>query len=438
MLSLWWPLASSWLLMGIEMPMLAVAMTRMPGGDPHLAALGALVYPLSLLIEAPIIMLLAASTALVRNLDIHEQLRRFAHVTAAVLTVIHVLVAFTPAFDFIALDLIGVPDAIVEPGRLGMQIMTPWTWAIAYRRFQQGVLIRCEQSKLVVYGTAIRLVANVLALAIGISVGTLPGIVVGTIGIICGVTAEAVWAGWCFHRFAKPKLREQQLARQQLDADHVEAPLAWPKFAAFYIPLAFTPLITIVIQPIGSWAMSKMANPMLSLAAWPAVYGIVFLTRTAGYAFNEVVVALAGKPGGHRALRQCGYGIAGVASAVLLVLATTPIGEWWFGTVTGMSPELTALASASLLVAILMPGYAVAQNYHQGILVHNQRTRPITEAVVIYLAICCGCLVIGVDYFPEVPGIQVALGSFTIAGLCQTAWLLLRRQGPPRQENAAS
>ena len=50
--------------MGIEMPMLAVAMTRMPGGDPHLAALGALVYPLSLLIEAPIIMLLAASTAL--------------------------------------------------------------------------------------------------------------------------------------------------------------------------------------------------------------------------------------------------------------------------------------------------------------------------------------------------------------------------------------
>jgi hypothetical protein len=424
--------------MGIEMPMLAVAMTRMPGGDPHLAALGALVYPLSLLIEAPIIMLLAASTALVRNLDIHEQLRRFAHVTAAVLTGIHVLIAFTPAFDFIALDLIGVPDAIVEPGRIGMQIMTPWTWAIAYRRFQQGVLIRCEQSKLVVYGTAIRLLANVLALAIGISVGTWPGIVVGTIGIICGVTAEAVWAGWCFHRFAKPKLREQQLARQQLDAHHVEAPLAWSKFAAFYIPLAFTPLITIVIQPIGSWAMSKMANPMLSLAAWPAVYGIVFLTRTAGYAFNEVVVALAGKPGGHRSLRQCGYGIAGIATAVLLVLAATPIGEWWFGTVTGMSPELTALASASLLVAILMPGYAVAQNYHQGILVHNQRTRPITEAVVIYLAICCVCLVIGVDYFPDVPGIQVALGSFTIAGLCQTAWLLLRRQGPPRQENAAS
>ena len=353
------------------MPMLAVAMTRMPGGEPHLAALGALVYPLSVLIEAPIIMLLAASTALVRNLDVHEQLRRFAHISAAVLTVVHMLVAFTSAFDFIALDLIGVPKAIVEPGRIGMQIMTPWTWAIAYRRFQQGVLIRCEQSRLVVYGTAIRLLANVLVLAVGLAVGTWSGIVVGTIGIGCGVIAEAIWAGWCFHRFAKPKLREQQLTRLQLNPQHIEKPLLWRAFAAFYIPLAFTPLITIVIQPIGSWAMSKMANPLMSLAAWPAVYGLVFLTRTAGYAFNEVVVALAGKPGGHRALRRCGYGIGAVATVVLLVLALTPLGEWWFGTITGLSPELTALASTSLLFAVLMPGYAVAQNYHQGVLVHN-------------------------------------------------------------------
>lgn len=417
-LSLWWPLASSWLLMGVEMPMLAAAMTRMPGGDPHLAALSALVYPLSILIESPIIMLLAASTALASDLRIHEQLRRFTHAACALLTVLHVVVAFTPLFDWIALDLIGVPIETVEPGRVGMQIMTPWTWAIGYRRFQQGVLIRCERSRLVVYGTMIRLVANVLVLGIGIAVGTWSGIVVGTIGVGCGVIAEALWAGWCFHRFAKPQLARQQAARG----------LPWRRFAAFYVPLALTPMITIVIQPIGSWAMCQMAEPMLSLAAWPAVYGLVFLSRTAGYAFNEVVVTMAGKPGGGIALRRCGYWIGASATAVLMVLATTPLGEFWFASVTGLSPELTTLASSSLLVAILMPGYAVAQNYHQGILVQQQRTRPITEAVVIYLAICSLCLVIGVATLSSLPGIQVALGSFTIAGLLQTGWLLLRRR----------
>ena len=421
--------------MGVEMPMLAVAMTRMPGGEPHLAALGALVYPLSVLIEAPIIMLLAASTALVRNLIVHEQLRRFAHLSAAVLTVTHILVALTSAFDFIAVDLIGVPNAIVEPGRIGMQIMTPWTWAIAYRRFQQGVLIRCEQSRLVVYGTMIRLLANVLVLTIGLWVGTWSGIIVGTIGIGCGVLAEAAWAGFCFHRFAKPKLQQQQLARQQLHPQHIETGLTARAFAKFYIPLAFTPLITIVIQPIGSWAMSQMQNPLQSLAAWPAVYGLVFLTRTAGYAFNEVVVALAGEPGGQRALRRCGYGIGAIATLVLLLLAVTPLGELWFGEVTGLSPELTQLASSSLLVAILMPGYAVAQNYHQGVLVFEQRTRAITEAVVLYLLVCTLCLLLGVELLQDLPGIQVALLAFTIAGLCQTAWLLLRRRslGAPLQ-----
>lgn len=414
--------------MGIEMPMLAAAMTRMPGGDPHLAALSALVYPLSVLIEAPIIMLLAASTALVSDMRIHEQLRRFAHGASALLTVVHIAVAFTPLFDWIALDLIGVPPEIVEPGRIGMMIMTPWTWAIGYRRFQQGVLIRCERSKLVVYGTIVRLLANVLVLSVGIMIGTWPGIVVGTIGVAAGVTAEAAWAGWCFHRFAKPQLRLQPQAEE----------LTWSRFAKFYTPLALTPIITIVIQPIGSWAMCQMANPLQSLAAWPAVYGIVFLTRTAGYAFNEVVVTMAGKPGGAASLRTCGYWIGAVTTLILLVLSVTPLGEFWFAEVTGLSQELTALAGASLLFAILMPAYAVAQNYHQGFLVHLQKTRPITEAVVIYLVVCTICLLIGVYALPTYQGIQVALTSFTIAGLTQTAWLLLRRRMLAKAAHSAS
>ncbi|HEX5052209.1 MAG TPA: hypothetical protein VFZ65_10585 [Planctomycetota bacterium] len=421
-LSLWWPLAGSWLLMAAEMPLLAMALTRLPGGEVHLAALGALVYPLSMLIEAPIIMLLAASTALARDLAAHERLRRFAHAAGAALTLVHVLVAFTPLFDVIALDLLGVPAAVVEPGRIGMRIMTPWTWAIAYRRFQQGALIRCERSDLIVTGTVIRLLTNVAVLATGLAVGTWPGIVVGTVGVACGVVAESVWAGWCFHQIGHPLL----------PAHSDRAPLSWRAFAAFYLPLAFTPLITIVIQPIGAWAMSKMAEPLLSLAAWPAVYGLVFLTRSAGFAFNEVVVALAGEPGGRTALRRCGVGIAVVATAVLLLLAETPLGGLWFGTVTGMTTELATLASASLLFAMLMPGYAVAQNYHQGLLVHGGRTRAITEAVVLYLVLCWLCLAAGVEWLRGVPGIQVALGSFTIAGLAQTAWLWWRRRGARR------
>ena len=58
------PLAASWALMGIELPLVAAVMARFPEPDINLAAYGGIVFPLALIIEAPIIMLLAASTAL--------------------------------------------------------------------------------------------------------------------------------------------------------------------------------------------------------------------------------------------------------------------------------------------------------------------------------------------------------------------------------------
>ncbi|MGC6487694.1 MAG: hypothetical protein ACON4Z_08625 [Planctomycetota bacterium] len=412
-IALWWPLAASWLLMGAEMPMLTAAMTRMPGGEPHLAAIGALVYPLSILIEAPIIMLLTASTALVTDLATHGRLLRFAHGTSALLTGVHALVAFTPLFDGLVLDLIGAPPETLEPARLGMQLMTPWTWAIGYRRFQQGVLIRCGRSDLVGVGTVIRLTANLLVLLAGLWVATWPGVAVGASAISCGVLAEAAWAGWAFRRAARPLLPTAPPGPA----------LRWGAFARFYAPLAFTPIITIVIQPLGSWAMSKMHAPLQSLAAWPAVYGIVFLSRSAGFAYNEVVVALAGEPGGPAVLRRCGVGIAAATTAALALLSFTPLGALWFDQVSGLPADLVALSRDALPLALAMPGYAVAQNYLQGRMVHAKRTRPITEAVLLYLVVCSLCLLAGMRWMADRPGIEVTLLAFNVAGFAQTWWL---------------
>ena len=59
------------------------------------------------------------------------------------------------------------------------------------------------------------------------------------------------------------------------------------------------------------------------------------------------------------------------------MLAATPLGALWFREISGLSDELTMLSASALLFALCMPGYAVAQNYHQGLLVHDKRTRPI-------------------------------------------------------------
>src|SRR5438552_14302416 len=63
----WWPLAASWILMGLEVPAVSAVIARLPQPTVGLAAYGGIVMPVSMFIEGPIIMLLAASTALSRD-----------------------------------------------------------------------------------------------------------------------------------------------------------------------------------------------------------------------------------------------------------------------------------------------------------------------------------------------------------------------------------
>ncbi|HVS19897.1 MAG TPA: hypothetical protein VMT18_14930 [Planctomycetota bacterium] len=410
---LWWPLAASWLLMGVELPLVAAVMSRLEDPKLHLAAYGSVVFPVALVVEAPIIMLLAASTALCGDRDSYLKVRRFMLWAGAVLTVIHAGIAFTPLYDLVARDLMGAPIAVADEGRLGLQLLTPWTWSIAYRRFQQGVLIRFERSRPVTIGTGVRLVANALCMVLAVVWGRLPGVAVAAAGVSAGVLAEAAFIGWS----VRPVLRERLSV-----APPRSEPLTRASFLRFYVPLALTPLMTLLVQPIGAAAMNRMPDVLDSTAAWPGVHGLVFLTRSAPLAFNEVVVALLGAPGGRRALGRFTAGLAASVVGVLVLLAFTPLGRIWFEDVSNFPPEVADLSVRALFVAILMPGYTTLQSWYTGILVHGGRTRAITEAVALYLVISGGLLALGVAERP-MTGLLYALGAFTIGGVVQTVWL---------------
>ena len=59
----WWPLAMSWMLMTVEGPAHSAIVARLASPEINLAAWGGIVFPISLIIESPVVMLLTASTA---------------------------------------------------------------------------------------------------------------------------------------------------------------------------------------------------------------------------------------------------------------------------------------------------------------------------------------------------------------------------------------
>jgi hypothetical protein len=263
----WWPLAASWLLMALEQPAMSAVVARLSNPEINLAAWGGVVFPLVLMIESPIIMLLSASTALSKDWDAYAKMRRFMIRAGAALTALHLLVVLTPLY-YAIVRILGTPAEVVEPARVGLLLMLPWSWSIAYRRFNQGVLIRFGHSRAVAVGTAIRLTVDVSALTIGYLIGTLPGIVVASGTIAMGVIAEAIYAG----------LRVRPVVRDELkSAPAADEPLTRSTFVAFYLPLALTSLLGLSVDPIGSAALGRMPNALESLAAWPVVMGFLFL-----------------------------------------------------------------------------------------------------------------------------------------------------------------
>jgi hypothetical protein len=366
-----------------------------------------------LIIEAPIIMLLAASTALSKDWDSYKKIRKFMHYTSATLSAIHILVVSTPLYFFITRSLIGSPEEIILPARIGLAIMLPWTWAIAYRRFNQGVLIRFGHSRIVSEGTFVRLGADIIVLLLGFWIGSISGIVVATSAVAFGVVCEAVYVGIKVKPVLENELKIQPIAYPVLSR---------PSFLKYYIPLALTSLITLISQPLISTALSRMPYALDSLAIWPVLSGMLFLFRSPGVAYNEVVVSLLDRPGALIPLRKFATGLALTTSVLLLVVTSTPAARIWLIEITSLPDSLYPLARAALWFSLVIPGATALQSWYQGNLLHSGKTNGIPEAVGVFLASTILLYIIGI-ITKIAPGIYIGTLGFSVGMSLQVLWL---------------
>jgi len=414
----WWPLAVSWFLMALELPALSAVVARLPDPKINLAAYGGIVFPLALIIEAPIIMLLAASTALSKDWKSYKKIRRFMHSTSAALTILHILVVSTPIYNFVVTSLIGSPQEIIAPARIGLAIMLPWTWSIAFRRFNQGVLIRLGHTVTVGKGTFVRLSANIFVLIAGYLIGTIPGIIVATTAVSAGVMSEAIFIGIK----VKPVIKYQLMPMPEIKPE-----LSKNTFLQYYIPLALTSLITLLSQPLISSALSRMPRALDSLAVWPVLSGLLFIFRSSGVAYNEVVVTLLNKPNSFTNLKKYALILALSTTGLLLLITATPLSTIWFKYISALPASIIPLANTALWFSLLIPGANAFQSWYQGLILNSGKTRGIPEAVAIFLAVTIATYTIGI-YWIDLPGIYIGTLGFSLGMISQSIWLRVRSQ----------
>ena len=82
------------------------------------------------------------------------------------------LVALTPLYDWLVLDLMHIPPAVAEATRPALIIMAIWSLPVAWRRTLQGVLIAYNRTPIVTLATIVRLLALVAACTLSLMTAT--------------------------------------------------------------------------------------------------------------------------------------------------------------------------------------------------------------------------------------------------------------------------
>lgn len=376
----WSPLAVTWLMMSCEGPFLAAIIARLADPKPNLAAHG-VAFAIAIMVEAPVIMIMSASTALAKDRISFIKLRNFSIVLNLSITLVMALLVFTPAMDYLSIHVINLPENVAALVHTALIIMLPWPAAIGYRRFYQGLLIRGGQTRRVTYGTGIRL-AGMCLTGFGLYfLSDLPGAWVSAAALTAGVSIEAV-AARLMARNAIRNLPEKP------DPNGAEPdPPSYMAISKFYYPLALTSTLSLAVHPMVTFFVGKSLFALESLAVIPVVNGLVFVFRAVGLSFQEAVIALLGENNeNYPILRKFGFMLGMLVMAGLGLIAFTPLSSVWFVTISGLTPELAAFAIVPACILAFIPGLSVLLSMQRAILVKNRLTYPITWATVIEVA----------------------------------------------------
>ncbi len=412
----WLPLFASWLLMTAEGPMISAAVNRLPDEVIMLAAVG-IVYSLSVTIESPIINLLATSTALVKDHASYLLVRRFTIHWMIGLTVGALLIAFTPMFDWVVVDLLNTPDEVAQWVQIGLQIMVFWSAAIGWRRFLQGIMIHFGHTKLVAWGTAVRLLASGLTVLVLALTGSVSGVALAGWAWMVGVIAEAIYA----------TIAVRPIVTKNLSPDLPPAegePLTYRELFFFHLPLALTSLLVLLAQPLVTISLARLENPTLSLAAWPVVFQLMLLMRSVALALPEVVIALSHGRDSFLPLRRFAYTLTVGISAVMLIFIFTPLSRWYLFGLQDMDPVVGALAQDTLWLFLLFPPLAVLLSWLRGLLITQKATKAVNIGMVANLAVTALVLFAGLAM--RTNGLQTAAVALTLASAVEVAYLALR------------
>jgi hypothetical protein len=356
------PLSLSDVTMACGDPMMTTTLAHLPDAQVNLAAVG-IAKSLAIFFESPIIMILHAANALAGSQDSRKALWRFTLFVGAGLTCLLSLLGLPMIFNFVGVSLLGIPSAMLATVSQVLLLMGGWPFAIAWRRYFQGLLIYHGQSRAVAKASILRLFTLALVLTGGFFLPISGGILAG-LALISGVVVEAI-AVTIFARLSgatiPPQIEQPNLPRNLAQV--------WK----FYLPLANSMMVVWGGRAILISILARAEDSTIAIAAWSAAWGLVLVIANSTRMVQQMVIKYRHQVS-DRQLLTFAISVGAACSSLLLLMSVTPIGDRIVQSFIGNDLTLANSIKPVLLICTIVPLFVALQNATQGFLVSENRT----------------------------------------------------------------
>ncbi|HSL94235.1 MAG TPA: hypothetical protein VK905_06475 [Bacillota bacterium] len=155
----------------------------------------------------------------------------------------------------------------------------------------------------------------------------------------------------------------------------------------FYAPLAATSVLMMSSHSIVSAGLARTAEANAALAAYAVAQSIAVMFEGPCYAMQRMGVALFRDKTSYNSVRRTMLLFWAGLTALMLLVAFTPLGRHVFMGVLGVPENIFPSAIGAFRVFLLFPAASALRSFYQAIIVVNRKTGLLTINVVIRLSV---------------------------------------------------
>ena len=190
-------------------------------------------------------------------------------------------------------------------------------------------------------------------------------------------------------------------------------PLAYRRIFAFWLPLAGTWLMMAVEGPYLAAIIARLPAATINLAAFGVAFAFAIIIESPVIMLMSASTALVEDAASYRALRRFALGLAGLVTAVQLLVLLPPV----FDAVAGLlrlPAGVAELTHGALAILLPWPAAIAYRRFRQGLLIRHHQTRRVAYGTVIRVT-AMSLTAIGTFLATGLPGASVGALALSAA-----------------------